>query len=99
MIAVDVARAMVIDWGRSNVVVFVDVDDCCTSCDGCSNHADRRMVKKVIIRDEILYFLLLAKASEGLGLALQVVFVVSVEHVIVSVCKNLGRTSTLRRSQ
>ena len=99
LIAVDVAWAMMIDWGRSNVVVFVDVDDRCTSCDGCNNHADRRMVKKVIIRDEILYFLLLAKASESLGLALQVVFVVGVGQVIVLVCKNLGRMSTLRRSQ
>ena len=27
------------------VVVFVDIDGCCTSCDGCNNHAARRMVK------------------------------------------------------
>ena len=46
LIAVDVARAMMIDWGRSDVVVFVDVDDSCTSCDGCNNHAARRIVKK-----------------------------------------------------
>ena len=36
---------MVIDGGESDVVVFVDVDDSCTSFDGCNNHAARRMVK------------------------------------------------------
>ena len=87
LIGVDAVRTMVIDGGESDVVVFVDVDDSCTSCDGCNNHAARRIVKKVIIRDDILYFLLLAEASESFGLALQVIFVVVVEQVIVLVCK------------
>ena len=60
------------------VVVFVDIDGCFTSCDGCNNHAAHRMVKKVIIREEILYLLLVAEASESFSLALQVSFVVSV---------------------
>ena len=77
-----------IDRGRiSDVVVFVNIDDCCTSCDGCNNHAARRMAKKVMIRDEILYFLLVAEASESFDLALQVSFVVGVEQVIVLVCR------------
>ena len=88
MIAVVLARAMMIDRGRSSdVVVFVDIDDCCTSCDGCNNHAARRMVKKVIIRNEVLYFLLVAEASESFDLALQVGFVVGVEQVIFLVCR------------
>ena len=87
MIGVDAVQTMVIDGGESDVVVFVDVDDSCTSCDGCNNHAARRMVKKVIIREEILYFLLVAEASESFDLALQVSFVVGVEQVIVSVCR------------
>ena len=82
MIAVDVARAIMIDGRRSDLVVFVDVDNCCTGCDGCNNYAAQRIVKKVIIRDEILYFLLLAE-----DLALQVGIVVGVEQVIVSFCK------------
>ena len=41
----------------------------------------------MIIRDEILYFLLLAEASESFDLALQVGFVVGIEKVIVLVCK------------
>ena len=45
------------------------------------------MVKKVIITEEILYFLLVAEASESIDLALQVCFVVGVEQVIVLVCK------------
>ena len=88
LIAVVVARAMMIDRGRSSdVVIFVDIDDCCTSCDGCNNHAAQRIVKKVIIRDEIFYFLLLllAEASESFDLVLQVSFVVGIEEVIVSV--------------
>ena len=93
LIAVDIARAMMIDWGRSDVVVFVDVDNCCTSCDGCNNHAARRIVKKVIIRDEILYFLLLAEASESFDLALQVGFVVGVTNDLPSVLKS-GSNST-----
>ena len=52
------------------VVAFVDIDGRCTSCDGCNNHAARRMVKKVIIIKEILYFLLVGKASESIDLAL-----------------------------
>ena len=71
------------------VVGFVDDDDCFTSCDGCSNHAARRMVKKVIITKAILYFLLVGKASESIDLALQVFFVVGVEQFIVSVCRSL----------
>ena len=35
--------------------------------------------KKVIIREEFLYFLLVAEASESFDLALQVSFVVGVE--------------------
>ena len=69
------------------VVVFVDIDGCFTSCDGCNNHAARRMVKKGIIRDEIMCFLLLGEASGSFSLALQIFFVVGVELVIISVCK------------
>ena len=88
LIAVVVARAMMIDRGRSSdVVFFVDIDDCCNSCDGCNNHAARRIIKKVIIRDEILYFLLVDEASESFDLALQISFVVGVGRVIVSVCR------------
>ena len=87
MIGVDAVRTMVIDGGESDVVVFVDDNDSCTSCDGCNNHAARRMVKKVIIRDEIMCFLLLGEASGSFSLALQIFFVVGVELVIISVCK------------
>ena len=71
------------------VVGFVDDDNCFTSCDGCSNHAARRMVKIVIITKVILHFLLVGKASENVDLALQVLFVVGVEQFIVSVCGSL----------
>ena len=71
------------------VVGFVDDDDCFTSCDGCSNHAACRMVKKVIITKVILYFLLVGKASESINLALQACFVVGVEQVIVSIYRSL----------
>ena len=87
MIGVDAVWTMVIDGGESDVVVFVDVDDSCTSCDGCNNHAARRMVKKVIIRDEIMCFLLLGEASGSFSLALQIFFVVGVEPVTILVCK------------
>ena len=88
LIAVVVARAMMIDRGRSNdVFFFVDINDCCINCDGCNNHAARRIIKKVIIRDEILYFLLVDEASESFDLALQISFVVGVGRVIVSVCR------------
>ena len=69
------------------VLVFVDIDGSCVSCDGCNNHVARRMVKKVISREEFFYFLLVAEASESFDLALQVSFVVGVEQVIVLVCR------------
>ena len=70
-----------------NVIVFVTIDGSCTSCDGCNNHAARKIEKIVIIRERFLCFLLVSKASEGLDLALQVGFVVGVVQVIVSVCR------------
>ena len=68
-----------------DVVVFVGISR--TSCDGCNSHVARKMVKKVIITEKILYFLLVAVASESIDLALQVYFVVGVEQVTVSVCR------------
>ena len=47
------------------------------------------MVKKVIITNAILYFLLVGKASESVDLALRVFFVVGVEQFIVSVYRSL----------
>ena len=70
-----------------NVIVFVTIDGSCTSCDGCNNHAARKIEKKVIIRGRFLCFLLVVKASEGSDLALQVDFFVGVVQVIVSVCR------------
>ena len=70
-----------------NVIVFVTIDGSCTSCDGCNNHAARKIEKKVIIRERFLCFLLVSKASGGFNLALQVGFVVGIVQVIVSVCR------------
>ena len=69
------------------IIVFVTIDGSCTSCDRCNNHAARKIEKIVIIRERLLCFLLVSKASEGFNLALQVVFVVGVVQVIVSVCR------------
>ena len=71
------------------VVGFVDDNECFTICDGCSNHAARRMVKNVMITKEILHFLLVGKSSESVNLALQLLFVVGVEQFIVSVYGSL----------
>ena len=93
MITVVVPRPMVRveTKGRCGeaVVGFVDIDECFTSCDRCSNNTARRMVKKVIITKAILYFLLVGKASESIDLALHVFFFVGVEQFIVSVCRSL----------
>ena len=51
-----------------NVIVFETIDGNCTSCDGCSNHAARKIEKKVIIR-RFLYFLLVVKAGGSFDLA------------------------------
>ena len=72
-------------WG-GNVIIFVYIDGSCTSCDGCNNHAARKIEKKVIIRER-LCFLLVEKVSEGFDLTLQVGFVVGVVQVIVPVCR------------
>ena len=60
--------------GDGNVLVFVTIDGSCTSCDGCNNHAARKIEKKVIIRRRFLCFLLVVTSSEGFDLALQVNF-------------------------
>ena len=43
------------------VIVFVTIDGNCTSCDGCNNHAARKIEKRIMRR--FLYFLLVVKAS------------------------------------
>ena len=45
------------------------------------------MVKKLILKDEIMCFLLLVEASEGFILALRIVFVVGVGPVIIKSVK------------
>ena len=70
-----------------NVIVVVTIDGNCTSCDGCNNHAARKIEKKVIIRRRFLCFLLVVKASEGFDLALQVNLFVGVVQVIVLICR------------
>ena len=69
-------------WCGGGVIVIETVNDNCTSWDGCSNHAARKIEKKVIIK-RCLYFFLVVEASGSFDLELQGIFFVGVVQVIV----------------
>ena len=69
-------------WCDGGGIVVETLDDNCTSWDGCSNHATRKIEKKVIIK-RFLYFLLVVKASGSFDLESQGIFFVGVVQVIV----------------
>ena len=74
-------------WCDGVVIVVKTVDDNCTSWDGCSNHAARKIEKKVIIK-RFLYFLLVVEASGSFDLESQgILLFVGVVRVIL-----VGRT-------
>ena len=62
-------------WCDGGVIVVETVNDNCTSWDGCSKHAARKIEKQVIKR--CLYFLLVVKASGSFDLEWQDIFLLA----------------------